>query len=727
MPIKSKRAKAASSAKTRGVGSKRGLEFTKMMAVERISDPVVSPDGRRVVFVVTRPDLEANVMRRALRLLDLDTREVRDLTPGPGDHTEPAWSPDGNFIAFASTRDEKEGRQIWVLPCMGGEATRVTTGYGGANYPRWAPDSRRLAFWREVVVSERYVPSKTEKPDPKKGPESAAVHGLAHSKSSAKIADALLFRHWDTWRDRRRKHLFLVDTKTEKIQDLTPYECDSPPISLGSQFDYDFHPDGNEIAFVMNPDAVVARSTNNSIFLQTIRGVNPVDIPRAISTSDACDCHPRYSSDGRHVFYLAMEVPGYEADRNRIKAFDRETGETEVHLEKFDRSPEEFHVLGQSLIFSAQDRGYRSIYRYDLAKRRAVQITEGLYCSSVRPIPGSDDLLISHESTTRPTDLFRLPPTAMLRGSNSGGALGVAPAGGAGGSVQENRAKARSTGTDPTASLIRLTNAADSISDVEMNDAEEFWFAGADDVPVHGFLIRPAGFRTGTRYPLILLIHGGPQSAFANHFHYRWSPQLFASKGAVVAMINPRGSTGYGQKFTDQISGDWGGRCYRDVMRGVDYLLETYSFLDGKRMAAAGASFGGFMVNWIAGQTDRFRVLVSHDGIFHAETMGFTTEELWFDEYEHGGAVYERRAAFLKFSPHLHVENFRTPTLVVQGGQDFRCPESEGVAMFQALQMMGVPSRFLYFPDEGHWVMKPANAQVWYDEILKWITDHLNT
>lgn len=722
MPPKSRRSPKASPAQPSRRA--RGLEFATMMGIERISDPVVSPDGRRVVFVVTRPDLAENEMRSTLRLLDLETREVRELTPGPGKHSEPAWSPDGNFIAFVSTRDEKEGRQIWVLPCAGGEAQRVTSGYGGANRPHWAPDSRRIAFWREVVVSNRYEPSKSAKPDPKKGPETSAVYGLAHPKSSAKIADTLLFRHWDTWRDLRRKHLFLVDTKTQKCEDITPYDCDVPPISLGSTIDYAFHPDGREIAFVMNPDAVVARSTNNSIFLQEIRGVNAVGAPRAISTSEACDCHPRYSADGRQVFYLAMDVPGYEADRCRLKAYDRETGETEVQLENFDRSPDEFHVRANELILAAQDRGYRSLYRFDLAKRAVTQLTEGLYCGCVRLLPGSDDLLISYETMTRPADLYRIPPSALLRGSGTG-APGVAPARAVGGSLAENQAKAKAGRSDQADSLIRLTHVGESISKLDLHDAEEFWFAGADQTPVHGFLVRPPQFRAGMKHPLILLIHGGPQSAFADHFHYRWNPQVFASAGAVVALINPRGSTGYGQRFTDQISSDWGGRCYRDLMLGVDYLLENYAFLDRGRMAAAGASFGGFMINWIAGQTDRFRVLVCHDGIFHGEVMGFTTEELWFDEYEHGGAVYEKRNSFLKYSPHLHVKNFKTPTLVVQGGQDFRCPESEGVAMFQALQMMEVPSRFLYFPDEGHWVMKPANSQVWYDELIQWMMRYL--
>ncbi|MEZ4654291.1 MAG: S9 family peptidase [Candidatus Eisenbacteria bacterium] len=695
MAVSAKRSKSAAAARPNAgkKGARAGLDFATMMKIERIADPQVSPDGRRVVFVMTEPDLSANVMRRSLHLLDLGSGAIRELTPGPGNHMDPAWSPDGEKIAFVSTRAQKEGSQVWVLPVNGGEARRVTTGYGGAHNPVWAPDSRRIAFWRETVVSETYQPGKSEAIDARTGPGNAAVYGLSHPKSSAKIADALLFRHWDRWRDRRRKHLFVVDSESRKTVDLTPYDCDVPPISLGSTVDYAFHPDGTEIAFVMNPDAVVARSTNNSIFLQTLRGLATVGAPRSISTSDACDAHPRYSEDGSRVFYLAMELPGYEADRCRIKEYDRATGETRVHLERFDRSPDEFYLHGSRVTFAASDRGYRSLYRYDLDKQAVSQLTEGLYLGSVRPLPGSDDVIVTYETTTTPADLYRLTP-----------GKGIAAAKGAGGTLAENQAqaKARNAATATGASRLsarlnggecaRLTRIADGVAPIGMNEAEEFWFAGAGDTPVHGFLIRPVGFRPDRKIPLILLIHGGPQSAFSDHFHYRWNSQVFASRGAAVAMINPRGSTGYGQRFTDQISGDWGGRAYQDLMRGVDYLLSHYSFLDGKQVAAAGASFGGFMVNWIAGQTDRFRALVSHDGIFHAETMGFTTEELWFDEHEHGGAVYEKRASFLKYSPHLHTKSFRTPTLVVRGGQGFRCPESEGVAMFQALQMNGVAS-----------------------------------
>lgn len=685
---------------------KRPMTFADLMAVERISQVATAPDGLSALYVTSKPDPGKNATKSTIRRLDLATGESVELTPGPGNHRSPAWSPDGKWIAFASDREKEEGPQVWVMPAGGGEARRVTSGYGGASGLLWAPDSRRIAFTRSVVVSEHVEKAKGE--TPKKAPEKAKVHGLVNEKSSARVADGLLFRHWDEWRDRKRNHIHLVDAESGETGDITPHDCDAPPISLGSERDYDFHPKGNEIAFVMNPDEVVARSTNNSIFIQRIRGVRMNGVAECISVTDACDCHPRYSGDGGRIFYLGMEKPRYEADKNRIKAYERSTGETKVYLERFDRSPHAFEPHGaREVLFLAADRGRQSIYALDAATGRVRQETAGAYYGLFKTIPGSNDLLVTRESTTEPADLHLLARGEGMKPHVKNGPWpkGIPPADG--------------TKTK------RLTRHGEAVSRVEWNDAEEFWYEGAAGAAVHGFLIRPPRFRKGGKYPMILLIHGGPQGAFSDHFHYRWNSQMFAAEGAVVVFLNPRGSTGYGQKFTDQISGDWGGKCYEDLMKGVAAILRRFPFVDGKRIAAAGASFGGFMVNWIEGRSDRFKALVCHDGIFNAETMAYTTEELWFDEHEHGGLPHENRRPFIKWSPHRHVENFKTPMLVIHGERDFRCPISEGLGMFTALQVMGVPSRFLHFPDEGHWVMQPANAEVWYAEVIGWMMKYL--
>ncbi len=681
---------------------RRPIRFEDLMGIERISQTRVSPDGRYAVYTVTVADHIENEMRHTLRLIDLASGDTRNITPGPGNHNQAAWSPNGKWLAFVSTRGESADAQVWVMPTNGGEARQVTTGWGGANHPVWSPRSKRIAFSRSVVVTSRY--KGTEDPRKATAPDRAEVFALANRKSTARTADRLLFRHWDRWTDCERNHVMIVDVRSGRIGDVTPHDCDAPPISLGSEIDYAFSPKGNEIAFVMNPDAIVARSTNNSIFVQKIRGTRMDGAASSISTSEACDTHPRYSSDGKTIYYLGMDVPGYEADRRTLKAYDRKSGETEVHAERFDRNPDRFEITDDgSIVLIAHDRGRQSIYRYDPAKRAMKQLTLDTYNGSFAAIPGSRDLLVTRETTTEPADLYRLTPGS-----------GIAP-------FTKSAPAPKDAPADAGATVAKLTDHAASVAHIDFNPAEEFWYTGADKDPVHGFLIKPPRWVKGKKYPLVLLIHGGPQSAFADHFHYRWSAQMFAKEGAVVAFFNPRGSTGYGQKFSDQISGDWGGRCYEDIEKGVDYILKKYPFIDPKRMTAAGASFGGFMINWIAGHSNRYRALACHDGIFQAETMGYTTEELWFEQHEHGGMPHEARKSFLKFSPHLHVENFQTPTLVVHGEQDFRCPISEGLAMFTALQVKGVPSRLLTFPDEGHWVLKPANAEVWYEEMIGWL------
>ncbi|MHB8766832.1 MAG: S9 family peptidase, partial [Deferrisomatales bacterium] len=441
-----------------------------------------------------------------------------------------------------------------------------------------------------------------------------------------------------------------------------------------------------------------------------VDGLRPAGEPRCVSVTRACDSHPRFLPDGR-LAYLGMGVPGHESDRRRLRLFDPATGETRALLEAFDRNPAAFELAegGAAAWLVAQDRGRHCLYRLDLETGEVRQLTWGRNHGAVRAVPGRRQLAALRDSAAEAPDLWLVTP--------DGGAeplLGPGP---------------RPGPTPPEPPAERLTRFGDALAGVEMHPAEELWFSGAGGDPVHGFLVRPPGFDPGRRYPLILLIHGGPQGAFLDEFHWRWSAQAFtaaAGAGACVALLNPRGSTGYGQAFSDQISGDWGGRCAQDLMLGLDHLLGAFPFLDPGRVAAAGASFGGFMIAWLLGHTDRFRALVCHAGIFNAEAMGYTTDELWFAEREGGGLPADNPEGYRRFSPHRFAGGFRTPTLVVHGGQDFRCPLSEGLGLYTALQTRGVESRLLYFPDEGHWVAKPANAEVWYAEVLGWLRAHLD-
>jgi dipeptidyl aminopeptidase/acylaminoacyl peptidase len=680
------------------------LTFTDLMSIDRIEGPTVSPDGRSLAYTTARHDPVANKVSRTIRLLDLASGESRELTPGPGNHSSPTWAPGSDRLALVSNRDDEHGGQLWVLPLDGGEARRITSGYGGVASPVWSPDGTRIALARSVVVSDDYRPGEDETVDPKAGPARAKVFGLVNEKSSARAADELLYRHWDHWRDRRRNHLFVVDVASAELSDVTPGDRDAPPMALDTARDFDWSPDGNTLAFAMNPDEVVARSTNNSIHLLPVDGIRAAGEARNISTSAACDVHPRFSPDGS-LLYLAMATPGYEADRLRIKRFVPSTGVTTTHLESFDRSPHGFVVEGEgaSLLFHAQDRGRQSIYRLELAADSVRQLTWGTHNALIGPIAGSDDIVVGRQTTTRPLDLFRMTPGTGIEPFLDRGPLPeLVPA-------------------EVRVSLDRLTDSGTPLADVEMNEAEEFWYVGARGDLQHGFLIQPPDFDPRERYPLILLIHGGPQGAFADEFHYRWSAQMFAAQGAVVAFVNPTGSTGYGSALTEAISGDWGGACYTDIMNSVDYLIQQYTYIDSSRLTAAGASFGGFMINWILGHSDRFAALVCHDGVFSSHTMAYSTEELWFEDHEFGGLPHEEGSDHHTFDPSRHVANFKTPTLVVHSDNDFRCPMSEGIGLFTALQVQNVPSRFLHFPDEGHWITQPANSEVWYHETVGWL------
>ncbi len=720
---------------------KHPFQFDDLMRVRRVGDPAVHPDGGVAAFVVETHDPATDKVARSIYEVNLHTRAYRDLTPGEHSDTTPRWSPDGRFLAFVSDRTGEE--QLWLLPyAQGGEARPVTSGYGGASQPTWAPDSRRIALSRQVTIpripgtaleesdltaeggptgsdggtGKNAAPWGAAAPsDDELSRRRARAFGLPNTKSSGRIAESLLFRHWNSWRNRDRNHLFILDTETGESVDVTPGEIDVPPISLGGAQDFVFAPDGNEIAYIMNPDEVVALSTNNSVFLQPLDGIQPVGPPVCISETEAMEAEPRYSPDGTKLAFLGAEQPTYEADRLRLKVFDRGSRETVTLTEDFDRSVAEYLWRSSGeLLFVAEDRGYRSLYgaRFDPAHpgaARVVQYTAGSYHSALRPVGRAersvDEVLLLRQSVERAPEVWTL-------------------------TLDEGRDASTENGPGlperfgPPAAQITDLN-ADVYVSAATQPLEPFWFRGADDDWVHAFLMKPPGFDADRTYPLLVLIHGGPQGAFGDDFHFRWNAQIFAGAGYVVLMMNPRGSTGYGQTFTDQISGDWSGRCYTDLMRGIDHAIENFSFVDRERIGAAGASFGGYMVNWIAGHSHRFSVLVSHDGIFSQETMSYTTDELWFDVWEHSGMPFESPEEYRRQSPQNYVESFTTPMLVIQGEQDFRCPASEGLGMFTALQIRGVPSRLLWFPDEGHFVTKPANAEVWYKSVLGFIAEHI--
>ncbi len=497
-------------------------------------------------------------------------------------------------------------------------------------------------------------------------------------------------------------------------RDLTPGDYDAPVFSLGGQDDYAFSPDGQEICYTSNHDKNPAASTNNDLWIVPVSG----GIAKNITADNpASDSTPLYSPDGRYIAYRAQQRPGYESDRFRLMLYDRKTGEKKNLTEDIDRwiGSYVWEIDSQRIDFVAEKEGSAPVYSISVAGDLlgVAGIVRG-YNDDLAATPDGRHLLFGKMSLQAPTEIFQASTEkyVLVNCASSGGKNPL-----------ENCFQSPRPFTHINDSLL---------SQVAMSPLEFFWFTGAHDDKVQGFLVKPPNFDASKKYPVKFLIHGGPQGAWGDDWSYRWNAELFAaptsghqihrrSSGYVVIMINFHGSTGYGQKFIDAINGDWGGAPFEDLMKGLDYAEKTYPFIDKNRECALGASYGGYMANWILGHTDRFKCIVSHDGMFNAESAWGTTEELWFNNWEFKGTPYDNRASYEKWSPHRYAKNFKTPTLVIHGQRDYRLDVSEGLQLFTTLQMEGVPSKMLYFPDEGHWVLKPQNSQLWYKTVNDWV------
>jgi dipeptidyl aminopeptidase/acylaminoacyl peptidase len=655
----------------------RRFTIDDLLKVRRVSDPQLSPKGDLVAFTITDVDKAANKSSTQIYLVPLGGGEMRQLTNDEHSSASPRWSPDGEKLAFISARDGED--QIWTIDVSSGGLKKITSLSTGVGDPVWSPDGKWLAF-----ASDVYPECKDDACNKRRAEE------VAQNKVKAHVAEHLLYRHWKSWKEGTRSHVFVVSASGGEARDLTPGDYDAPPFSLGGPTDYAFSADSKELAYVSNHDKVEATSTNADVWLVSVRGGAARNITAA---NHGYDGSPKFSADGRFLAYRSQVTPGYESDRFRLMLYDRKTGTAKSISEMLDSNVDEFTFTSDSkwIFLGAEDRGRGAVYSLSVNGGPLKKVLGEGANGDINVTGDGRTLVFSHNSMTRPNEIF----TAASDGS------GMRP----------------------------LTKANDATMPAfALKAAEEVSWTGAMGTKISGWIVKPANFNARKKYPLAVLIHGGPQGAWLDNWGYRWNPQIFANAGYVVFMPNPRGSTGYGQRLVSEISGDWGGKVFIDIKNGVAQTA-ALAYVDKTRIGGAGASYGGYMIDWIEGHNDdprfQFKVLISHDGVYNLTSMYGATEELWFTDWEFKGTPWTNRAMYERWSPHNFVANFKTPILIITNGLDYRVPEGEGLQMFTAVQRMGVESKLVDFPDEGHWVGKPANSAFWYNTVIGWLDKHL--
>ncbi len=713
------------------------MTFDDMMQMKRLGETAVSPDGKWLAYSVTTVNLAANTKTLELWLQAIASPSSVEPSPfklavgQPGD-ADPQFAPDGNRILFLSSREG--GQQVWTAdfdPATGAttNAKKLTAIATEADNAKWSPDGKSIVFTSFVypdcpaITTADFATGNACNADRDKA--------LADSKVKAQIFTHLLYRHWNHYTGDKRSHLFLVSVDNGAMRDLNAgVTHDVPPFSLeGSGCGCDISPDSKELAFTEKDVLDEAISTNSDIF--TLDLTNPAAKPVKVSTSPGGDLNPAYSPDGKYLAWRSQARAGYESDKWRLVLYDRATKTIKDLLAdaklpnrapgNFDNWADEFSWVNDSqhILFVSGEKGEEPIYEINLTGDDLSRMGKAAGdWSSVHLIlrNGMPYVLGTLVRVDRPAeevlgDLLQMDESVHVVHVYS-----------------EDQHKPSVDVTPAAYTPQPVTHLNDALlAQLDLPKMESFWFTASDGVKVQGFLIRPPGFDSGKKYPVKFLIHGGPEGAWGDAWSYRWNAELFAANGYVVVMINFRGSTGYGQKFVDAINGDWGGKPFTDLMTGLDYAEQHYPFIDKSRECALGASYGGYMANWVLGHTNRFKCIVSHDGMFNAESAFGSTEEDWFNIWEFRGHPWDYygkpddQNPYRKWSPSLYAKNFKTPTLVVHGQLDYRLDVSEGFQLFDTLQMLGVPSKMLYFPDEGHWVLKPQNSQLWYKTVNDWV------
>lgn len=643
-----------------------------MLAMDRVLDPQISPDGKWIVFTLRTTDLEENKGKTDLWLVKTDGSSLRRLTSHPASDFNPRWSTCGKFVWFLSSRSGSI--QIWKIRILGGEAEPVTSFPLDVGNLIVGPDGRHIAFTMEVFPDlEKFEDTQVK------------LEKRAAKKSSGVIFERLFIRHWDTWEDGRRSHLFVMPVDGGIPIDLMPgMEADTPSKPFGGPEEISFTPDGKGLVFTAkNVGREEAWSTDFNLYYVPIDGSQK---PECLTEKNkAWDTLPVFSPDGRKLAYLAMRRPGYESDRFRIILRDWEKGSEKILTEDWDRSPSSICWMpdGKTILATAPNLGQVSLFALEVESGEVKVVVRDGHITS--PFVSGGRIFFSLDHLKSPAELY----SVSLDGSD----------------------------------LKKITKINDhKVASVRMGDIEQFTFKGWNEEKVYCYVVKPVDFNPEEKYPVAFLIHGGPQGSFGNNFHYRWNPQAYAGAGFAAVMVDFHGSVGYGQEFTDSIRGDWGGKPLIDLKKGLEAALERYPWMDGDRVAALGASFGGYMINWIAGQwPERFRCLVNHDGNLDERIAYFNTEELWFPEWDHEGTPWENPEGYEKHNPIKYVGNWKTPMLVIHGALDFRVVDTQGISTFTALQRRGIPSKLLYFPDENHWVLKPHNSILWHETVIDWL------
>ncbi len=652
----------------------RNITFNDLYSYPMVGDVQLSPDGKTIAFVLTKYDTDDGTSSSDIYLINSKGGEPRRLTNNPAGASHPRWSPDGRRIAFISKRDKNP--QIWMINIHGGEAYQITSLPTGAYGVEWSPDGEKLIF-----TSRIYPNCETDSSD------DATEIKRSNGKTTAMLFKKIPVRHYSSWSDGEVNHLFIHNLKEGRTLDLTPWSYNVPPFALGGSSPYTISPDGDEVCFVMNTDSSLALSTNNDIFTIDIKG----GTPKRITLDKANDTGPTYSPNGKYIAYRAMSRSGYESDKNNLMLYDRRDHKLRNLTPSFPLSVGGIIWSRDSkyIYFSTLNRSWNTLFKVSLKKGKIKKIWDGAVRWDYNLFPDGRRLCYLEVAPDRSGEIFACD---IKSGQEA-----------------------------------RLTYYTEALFEhIKLGVTDHFWFIGADGDSIHGILTKPPDFDVKDKYPLVLLIHGGPQWSWLDEFnYYGWNKYLVAAQGYVVAQIDPHGSRGYGQKFTDAVNRDWGGKDYNDLMLGIDFLLNEYDFIDSTKLAAMGRSYGGFMTNWIEGHTNRFKCLVSVDGLFDQPMAYYSTDELWFPEWEFGGTPWENPKLYAERSPSHYVMNFKTPMLIIHGGKDYRVDLSQALGMFTALQRLGVESEFLYFPDEGHSVHRLRNLRYFYDVQFSWLKQHL--